>query len=227
MPTEPSKAEMFFDIFRSQLLDVHVAIPARVDSYDAATQTCKCTPVVRRARLNDNREIIKEDLPQFSNVPVDWTRGGGFFVTLPLAKGDFVQLLFNEVGTGVFRTSGDVPSNPGEIRRHSLSDPVAIPGGAYPDAQPVGDASATDMVLGKDGDAIIRIQPNGNILIGRQAIEKIARADRADAENVKIQSAFSAHVHIVPSGTDAMGGVTGPSASYTPASVAADKGFVE
>jgi len=198
MPTDPTEVEVLREAIKSALIDVHVALPARVDSYDAAKQTVKVTLCVTRDRLNDSRDVVTEDMPQLDNVPVAWPRGGGFFMTMPIAKGDFVQLVFNESATGVFRDSGVSPSRPGDLRRHHISSPVAIPGGAFPDAQPVGDASESDMVLGKDGGAVVTLKPNGDIEVGGTTL--IGDASLIYVELGKIATAINA---IVP-------------ASYTP-----------
>lgn len=197
MPVEPTESDLLLEVIKSYMVDVHVALPARVDSYDAATQTVKVTPCVRRARLSDTRSIEKEAIPQIENVPVAWPRGGGFFATMPLKKGDFVSLIFNEASPAVFRTTGEVPSNPGEIKRHGLGDPVAVPGGAFPNSQPIADARDDAAVLGglDEDDAQVAITDSGEIHLGKQAVEKVGRADRIESYLADIRSEFNGHTH--------------------------------
>ena len=188
MPVDPTEVEVIREAIRSALIDVHVALPARVDSYNAAKQTVKVTLCVTRDRMiTDTREIATEEMPQLDNVPVAWPRGGGFFMTMPIKKGDFVQLVFNESATGVFRESGEVPSRPGDLRRHHIAHPVAIPGGgAFPDSGPIGDASDNDMVFGNDGGPVVTIKANGDIEIGGTTLVGDATKILAELGNVAI-----------------------------------------
>lgn len=124
---EPTQAEIIREALDSRLLDVHVALPARVESYDPATLTVEVLPMVRRAILDTENKIAHEDIPKIPNVPVLFPNSTAFSATWPLQKGDFVLLVFNEAAIGQWRETGDI-SNPGDIRRHDLSYPVAIPG---------------------------------------------------------------------------------------------------
>ena len=179
MPVDPTFVEVIREAITSRLLDVHTAIPAVVQSYDASTQTCEATPVVARTVFDEDGEKVQEELPAISNIPVVWPRGGGFFATLPLTKGDHVMLLFSEAAMGQWRSSGEI-SEDGDLRRHGLGYPVALPGIA-PDSSPITDARNDAAVIGKDGsDAQVAITDT-EIVIGKGAVEKLARADRVIA----------------------------------------------
>jgi hypothetical protein len=101
MGAEPTLAEIVRLALESRLLDLHVALPCRVESYDATTQTIEALPMVRRA-ITDT---------------ASW----------PLAPGDFVLVVFCSSAIGNWRESGDI-ADPGDLRRHDLSHAVAIPG---------------------------------------------------------------------------------------------------
>lgn len=126
MSRQPSLAEVLASAIESRLLDVHTAMPGQVMSYDPATQTCDVRPVVRRAIDSVRDTVVHEELPILPNVPVGWTRGGGYSFQLPLQPGDHVWLVFSEVSTASWRSTGDL-SDPGDLRRHDLSYPVALP----------------------------------------------------------------------------------------------------
>ena len=179
MPVDITIAQLLRDAITSRLLDVHVALPAVVESYDASKQTCEATPVVKRTVFDEAGEKIQEELPKITNIPVIWPRGGGFFATLPLEKGDHVILLFNEAAIGPWRDSGEI-SEAGDLRRHGLGYPVALPGIA-PDSSPIADARNDAAVIGKDGSTAQVAITDTEIVIGKGAVEKLARADRVIA----------------------------------------------
>ena len=54
-------------------------------------------PVLKRVLPNLDGELVSEQLPVLSDVPVLFPRAGGFFISFPIQPGDFVQLVFNEV----------------------------------------------------------------------------------------------------------------------------------
>ena len=62
------------------LADVHTAMPARVQSYDAATQTATLVPLVRHAVMLGDGSVEREELPVLPAVPVLWPRFGGHFI---------------------------------------------------------------------------------------------------------------------------------------------------
>ena len=156
---EPTLAEALAEIFDSWMVDMHTALPGRVESYDPAAQTADVLPMVRRAREREDGSVATEDLPVLPSVPVAFPRGGGYFLSLPIQKGDFVMLVFQEASIDQFRKKGEL-THPGDLRRHSLSAPVAYPG-LYPTNGKLADAHASNVVLGKDGGSQIHIKEIG------------------------------------------------------------------
>lgn len=121
-----SMASVLREAFDSALLDVHVAMPGKVVTYDSSRCVVDVLPMIRRAVQDRHGEVQHEDLPVIPNVPVAFGRGGGFSFTWPLNKGDFVLLVFNSSAIAAWREAGDV-SDPVDLRRHDLSYPVAFP----------------------------------------------------------------------------------------------------
>ena len=210
------------------LADVHTAMPARVQSYDAATQTATLVPLVRHAVMLGDGSVEREELPVLPAVPVLWPRFGGHFIAGALAAGDVVLVVFCESDTGPWRAgSGDV-SNPADLRRHSLSHGVAIPGLAHRAGalQHAPAASGADrLVIGDDVDAgtritlradgtllvtrgtavAVQVDPDGTVhLGGAPAVTKLlALAELVDARLESLRSAFNAHTHTETGGTTA------------------------
>jgi hypothetical protein len=127
MATEPTLAEIIREAITSRLLDVHVCLPGRVESYNEATQTADVLPMIRRPLVTEDGEVVHEDLPKLPNVPVVFQRTAAFSMSFPLVPGDFVLLMFSSSAVGNWRTTGDV-SDPGDLRRHDLSGAFAVPG---------------------------------------------------------------------------------------------------
>ena len=145
-------------------LEQHVAIPGRVERYDAATQAADVLPLVRHPVPQPDGSYALEDLPVVPSVPVIFPRVGRMFVSLPVSVGDTVQLLVNTAAIRHWRAgSGDV-TDPGDLRRQHLAHAVAIPG-LYARSAALGHASATDLVLGDDQGTRVAIKPDGTVTI--------------------------------------------------------------
>lgn len=129
LPETIRKALLSHDLY------LHVALPAKVLTYDRATQTCKVQPSVRSLVPKGEDGWEQEDLPILQNVPVGWMRGGGASIQLELVQGDHVLLVFNESDISNWRQTGDT-SDVSDHARHDLSYPYAIPCAA-PDSQPL------------------------------------------------------------------------------------------
>lgn len=121
---------------------VHTAIPAKVTSYTAPLQQCAVEPVIA-------------GMPPLEDVPVLWPRGGGYFMHLPLAAGDWVLLVFCEQDFSPWRLSGSAMA-PALLRRHGLFS-YALPGAA-PDVSPLASAAAlTGAAIGSDAGVIVQV----------------------------------------------------------------------
>jgi hypothetical protein len=93
----PTLAQLLQQAIDNRLLDVHTALIAKVESYDAETQQVNVSPVLKRQVKTLDGTWVSEQLPILCNVPVLFPRAGGFFISFPIQPGDFVQLIFNEV----------------------------------------------------------------------------------------------------------------------------------
>lgn len=214
-------------ILDHRLRELHTAIPCRVESYDASKQTCDALPMLKMQTPDGQGGYTSEALPVLPNVPVAFPRGGGFFVSFPLAKGDFVFVIFAERAIGAWRKKGEATS-PGDLRLHPLAGAVALPC-LYPSDQKLDSAHAENMVLGKDGStAQIHLKTNGEVhLGGENGAEFVALAQKVLTELTQIQNALTTHTHTpgtFANGGGPVAGVSGTAThSYTADSVAASK----
>lgn len=167
----PRLEEVLRLAYRTMQTDLHVALPGRVEKYDASTQKADVKPLLQRhLSIPEQGELI-EPLPVITDVPVVFPRGGGFFLSLPLAVGDHVLLVFNERSIDKFVAGDGGDTDPIDLRMHSLSDAVAFPG-FYPSQKALGDASGDALVLGKDGGLELILDPAGklDVKIGGQSM---------------------------------------------------------
>jgi hypothetical protein len=198
MPGTPTLPEAIAGAIESRLRELHVSMPGKVKSYNPATQRADVIPVVQAATPKSDGSVLLEDLPVIPNVPVRWPKANGCYLHFPMVAGDWVELIFNEAAIGQWRETGQVPAPPGDLTRHGLSYPYALPC-AGPDDDVFGDAPANAAVI-IVGDHL-RISSEGG------TADFVALASLVTARLDAIQSVFDAHTH--PTGV----GPSGPPAS--------------
>lgn len=145
-------------------IEIRGPMPGRIESYDAATQTANVMPMLRLPVAQPDGSVAQEDPPVVPNVPVLFPRVGAWFLSMPVAPGDFVLLVPCEGDWSSFwsRASGtdgalsDVP----DVRRHHLAHCVALLG-FYPEREALGQtqaAGADGVVFGSDDASGPRVQ---------------------------------------------------------------------
>lgn len=185
MAGDPTLAEVIREAISSRLLDVHTALPGRVRTYDRAKQVADIEVMILHPAPMADGDIELETYPVIPNVPVGWMRGGGYSLQFPLNKGDSVWLIFSEACMAHWRVSGQV-SEPGDLRRHDLSYPIAIPCCA-PDADALTAIGADEAVI--DGPTLVRL--------GGSSSQFLAVASLVLAELAAMKTKFDAHTHLV------------------------------
>jgi hypothetical protein len=188
----PSLAQLLKQAIENRLLDVHTALIAKVESYDAKKQRANVSPVLKRQIKNMEGKWVAEQLPILCDVPVLFPRSGGFFLHFPIRPGDFVQLIFNEVNVDEWleNTKPMIACN----QRFSLQGAIAIPG-IYPSVKALTDAHEDNLVLGKERGLQIHIDGKKIRLGSADASQALAIASKVKAELEKIRTAFNSHIH--------------------------------
>lgn len=197
MALDPSDSEVIRDAIGARLAEVWTATIGRVESYDPIKQTADVLPVVRRPLQASDGHVGHEDLPVIPNVPVLQARSGGFFVHLPVEAGDTVLLVFTSDSFQMWRESGSVV-NPGDLRRHSLSNAIAIPG-VFPALQPLLDPPNIGMPSSEAvlGGGVYRV---GDSLTA----DFVALATKVDSAIAAIRSWANSHKHPTAMGPSAV-----------------------
>jgi hypothetical protein len=156
-PTQPSNTEHLGGAIATLIMaflsgKVHTATLGRVEKYDKATRTGDIRPMLRKANV-DGTQISYGLL---YDVPF-WTYGtSGAGVVLPVAKGDFVLLVFCEKKADGFFSTGQ-ESDTSVNRVFDLSDAVAFPG-IFP--------ASSNIPATNDADITIYNSGSGNIVLG-------------------------------------------------------------
>ncbi len=194
-----ARAPSLFDVIQTalnaRLADLHVALPARVERYDAARQMLDAQPLLLSAYQQEDGSRATERIPVITNVPVLFPGAGGFRLTFPVEVGDTVLLIFAERSLDRWLALGG-EVDPADRRMHDLTDAVAIPGLR---AQPqvwtgVGTEHAT---MGQDGGLQIHFK-DGAIALGEESPpDAVAMAQKVAAELEKLRAAFNTHTHAV------------------------------
>ena len=138
MSRTPSLYGVIRKVVDACLLDARVAIPARVERFDAASQKADVKPLIKQVRV--------------SNGPVVFPSAGGFRVSLPVAKGDTVLLVFADGSLDKWKTQGG-ESDPVDARSHALPDAVAIVG-LNDFAHALADCASAGVKIGKAGGSV-------------------------------------------------------------------------
>lgn len=198
MTQTPSLAQLLKHAIEGRLLDVHTALIAKVERYDAAKQIIDVAPVLKRSIENMDGEWIAEQLPVLCDVPVLFPRAGGFFISFPIQPGDFVQLIFNE--TDIEEWLENKEPTISHNQRFTLQGAVALPG-IFPQSMVLSGAHKSNLVLGKEQGLQIHIDDQKIRLGSEDASEALAIASKVKEELERIKSAFHSHTHFPPGGS--------------------------
>ena len=154
--------------------------------------------IMRRFANVDGEETV-ESLPVLSDVPVIFPRSGQFFISFPVAAGDYVLLVFNERNVDNFEASQlGSEVDPQDFRLHSLADAVAFPG-YFPIAGALKEADAGNLVLGKDdGGVQVHVTPGGTVEVklgGGTASQSAAVAEVLETFYNQFKAMYELHLH--------------------------------
>ena len=148
---------------RQREINLRVAAPGIIQSFNSAEQTVTVQLSIREKRNNDGVETW-EDLPQLVDVPVVFPRAGGYVLTMPIKPGDECLVIFGDNCMDAWWQSGGV-QNQIDCRRHDLSDGYCIPG---PWSQPrtiPNYSTSSAQLRTESGSSYINIVAAGNIKI--------------------------------------------------------------
>lgn len=198
MTQTPTLSQLLKHVIDNRLLDIHTALIGHIEKYDTSTQLADIQPVLRSTTKNAAGEVNNQALPLLVDVPIIFPRSGGFFLSLPIQQGDFVQVIINETSIDEFLTeSANTIDSAG---RFTLQGAVGIPG-VFPQSQALHGVHKVNLVMGKDRGVQIHIDGDKIYLGSDQANEALAIASKVKQELDRIILAFNAHSHACTVGT--------------------------
>lgn len=103
------------------------AIPCIVVSVNWSKLTIEAQPAVQGVNIDEAGNETFVDLPVLGDVPLMFPAAGGFALTLPIAAGDEVLVVFASRAIDSWWQAGGNENPPIETRMHDLSDGFAIP----------------------------------------------------------------------------------------------------
>lgn len=164
---------LLFESYKKFLQQTDDMLPARVISYDRATNIAVVQPMIMML-TTDNQRVERGTV----SVPVFQFGGSGFFISFPLNPDDMGWIKASDRDIGLFLQSHQL-SEPNTKRLHSFSDgmfyPMPMPYGAVG-----GEDSARAVFQTMDGatkitvgDNIITIKSSATVHIEASAIDII------------------------------------------------------
>ncbi len=148
-PRSPTLLQVLNFSIRSFMEEVHTSMPGRVESYDAEKQLIDVQPMVQQIITHEDGTTEPISFAVIPSVPVIFPSGGGFRMSFPITKGDYVLLCFSERSIEAWKSNGG-EVNPRDTRSFNLADAFAIPG-LHPNPSAWTGAATDAATIGKDG----------------------------------------------------------------------------
>lgn len=185
MALNPTDDELMDLAAEEALKRTFTALTGRVTEYDATTRTATVQPLTQRAIEREDGSLALEDLPPLPSVPVMFPMSGPFSITFPIEVGTTGLILVLSDSDHIWReTQLTKPSEPGDLRRFSLSCTKFLPG-YTPDAV-ANPAAAVAALVVKGAD----------VRLGDEtATDAVALAPGTNARLDAIESWLASHVH--------------------------------
>lgn len=141
---------------------IWTALPCIVQSVNFAQMTVSAQPTIQGKVTNQQGVVSNVNLPLLINVPIVFPTAGGFALTLPIAAGDEVLVLFASRCIDAWWQQGGI-NVAMEDRMHDLSDGFAIPGPrSVPNVLP--NISQTGaQIRNTAGDVYVEVSADGKI----------------------------------------------------------------
>lgn len=195
------------------LSSVWTALPGTVQSIDLQKCTCTVQPTIKAfVRQQDGTQVWVQ-LPILQDVPILFPCVGSFALTLPIAVGDEVLVVFASRCIDAWWQQGGIQIQ-AELRMHDLSDGFAIPGprsvpnvlqNISPNTAQLRSADGSTYVEIAQGQVVNIVAPGGlNIQANVNVTGTLNATEEITANG---GHTVSAHMH---GGVQTGGGETGP-----------------
>lgn len=182
-------SQLYENIIKKVNFNLRCCIPGVIQQYDPKTNTASIQPAIREEIVNEDNTVQYMNLPILVNVPIIFPSCSVGSIKMLLKQGDECLILFSDLSIDNFWKYANV-QNPIEVRRHDLSDGIAIPCVlSQPNTKPL---NSTGMEI-TSGESKISITNNG-----------ITFSDQSGTITLEQIIKLLRHKH-----KDSMGGTTG------------------
>lgn len=120
--------QLYENIINEAMFRIRSCIPGIIQSYNPANNTAEVQPAIRERLVDDEGKVVYQALPLLINVPIVFPSTSSAKITFPINKNDQCLVIFSDLSIDHFWEKGSI-QNPVEVRRHDLSDGIAIPCG--------------------------------------------------------------------------------------------------
>lgn len=195
------------------LSGLQTALPGIVQTVDLTKSTCTIQPTIQAYVTQRDGSKMWVQLPVLLDVPIVFPCAGNFALTLPIAAGDEVLVIFASRCIDAWWQQGGIQIQ-AELRMHDLSDGFAIPGPRSLPHVLTAISGTTAQLRSKDGTAYVEIAAGGVINIvapgglnvnGNSAVTGTLAV--SGEGTFKGSHTVTAHIH---RGVSTGGGVTAP-----------------
>lgn len=146
------------------------AMPGIVTAVDLADNTVSVQLAIQSTVEDENGGTESVNLPVLQKVPICFPSAGGFVLTMPIAAGDEVLVIFGSRCIDSWWQNGGV-GRPMEARMHDLSDGFAIPGPRSVPKAVTGISTTGAQLRNNAGDTFLEISADGKIKMTASDIE--------------------------------------------------------
>lgn len=154
--------EAFRLSFEGKQAGLWTAIPGIVTAVNFAEMTVSVQPTIQAQVTDENGQTQFVNLPVLIHVPVVFPGAGGFTLTLPIAAGDEVLVVFASRCIDSWWQSSGIGVQ-AELRMHDLSDGFAIPGPRSKPKAISGISSTAAQLRNEAGTTYVEISADGKI----------------------------------------------------------------
>lgn len=204
----PEWAELMQTAAAAAIFEVHTSMPGQIvavrSDSSSKRQYVDVRPSLRRlldTDLDAADPLIEEELPVLPNVPVAFMQGGGFFISVPLAVGDFVTVVFAERSIdrwlATARKASQVATSTGDVGTHTLDGAIALPVGPAPLGELLDGVSGSDLVIGRSGGIVLQMNASTINAGSPSASDFVALAALVKSQLQSLWDALNTHTHIV------------------------------
>ena len=150
--------QTILDVIDSYMYRMHTALPGVVQAYDRTKCTVDVQPTLKWAFQD---QLI--EMPVIQSVPVVFPRTTKSIISLPIAAGDTVLLIFAERSIDEWMHLGGIVDTK-DARKFDLSDAIAIPGLFPFTAAPLADGDPASLMVQND-QGYLEVKPGGTFKV--------------------------------------------------------------